>query len=326
MFRFFYTGKWLSWSIFGTAFIIAATWYQATLDVKINDWFGEFYDSLQTALAKPGTVTEKDIITLIMTFGMIAGVWIVVAAIKDFFTSHWIFRWRQSMSEYYHMTYNDARHIEGASQRVQEDTLKFARIIETLGVGLLDALFILILFTPKLQELSTRVTELPWIGHVDGSLVWLAIMTAIGGTVILAIVGFKLPRIEYDIQKEEAAYRKELVLGEIDPLKAPPTVVSDLFSRVRKIHFKSYFHYAYFNLVRWSYFQGMVVVPYVALAPTIVSGAVTLGFIQQIVRAFDKVEKSMQYIVRSWPTIVELLSVYKRLREFEQTITRKQST
>ena len=32
--------------IFGSIFIIS-TWYQVQLDVKINEWFGEFYDTLQ---------------------------------------------------------------------------------------------------------------------------------------------------------------------------------------------------------------------------------------------------------------------------------------
>ena len=35
------------------------------------------------------------------------------------------------------------------------------------------------------------------------------IISALGGTFVLAVVGIKLPGIEYDIQKEEA-YRKEL--------------------------------------------------------------------------------------------------------------------
>ena len=61
----------------------------------------------------------------------------------------------------------------------------------------------------------------------------------------------------------------------------------------------------------------MVIVPYLALAPTIVSGAITLGFVQQITRAFGRVENSLQYLVRSWSTIVELISVWKRLSEFE---------
>ena len=41
---------------------------------------------------------------------------------------------------------------------------------------------------------------------------------------------------------------------------------------------------------------------------------------QQIIRAFGRVEGSMQYILKAWPTIIELASVYKRLREFESKI------
>ena len=69
-----------------------------------------------------------------------------------------------------------------------------------------------------------------------------------------------------------------------------------------------------------AYLQGMVIVPYLALAPTIVTGAITLGFVQQIIRAFGRVETSLQYLVRSWPIIVELISVWKRLNEFENKL------
>jgi peptide/bleomycin uptake transporter len=41
---------------------------------------------------------------------------------------------------------------------------------------------------------------------------------------------------------------------------------------------------------------------------------------QQIVRAFGRVESSFQYLVNSWTDIVELISVFKRLRAFEQQI------
>ena len=50
------------------------------------------------------------------------------------------------------------------------------------------------------------------------------------------------------------------------------------------------------------------------------AGVVTLGVMQQIIRAFGRVEGSMQYLLKAWPTIIELASVYKRLREFESQI------
>ena len=61
-------------------------------------------------------------------------------------------------------------------------------------------------------------------------------------------------------------------------------------------------------------------VGYVLLAPAIVAGVMTLGVMQQILRAFGRVEGSLQYLFKAWPTIIELASVYRRLREFEKQI------
>ena len=134
------------------------------------------------------------------------------------------------MAQYYHEQWLKARLTEGASQRVQEDTLKFARIMEGLGVGLLDSIMTLAAFLPILWGLSKQVNSLPWIGQVDHALVWVAIITALGGTALLAAVGIRLPGIEYDIQKEEAGYRKELVLGEEDPIRAAPPKLGQLYN------------------------------------------------------------------------------------------------
>ena len=226
MYKFFTTKRWFRWSIFGSMFILISTWYQVQLDVKINEWFGEFYDTLQKALTTPGSVTEVEFIAYLFTFAKIAGVWVLIAVLTGYFTSHWVFRWRTAMADHYHSQWLKARLTEGASQRVQEDTLKFARIMEGLGTGLLDSIMTLIAFTPILWELSKKIDALPWIGQVNHALVWVAIISALGGTILLAIVGIKLPGIEYDIQKEEAAYRKELVMGEDDPIRAAPPTLS----------------------------------------------------------------------------------------------------
>ena len=76
----------------------------------------------------------------------------------------------------------------------------------------------------------------------------------------------------------------------------------------------------YFDIAKWSYLQFGVLVPYMALGPTIVSATITLGVMQQIVRAFGRVESSFQFLVRSWSIIVELISIYKRLVAFEKAL------
>ena len=67
-----------------------------------------------------------------------------------------------------------------------------------------------------------------------------------------------------------------------------------------------------------------MLVGYILLAPAIVAGVMTLGVMQQILRAFGRVEGSLQYLFKAWPTIIELASVYRRLREFEKKIKIKE--
>ena len=129
----------------------------------------------------------------------------------------------------------------------------------------------------------------------------------------------RLVGVEYDIQVKEAAYRDELVYTQRNG-KVRAKTLSELFEGVRSIHYKNYFRYLWFNIGRMTYYQANVLTAYIFLAPAIVGGLITLGVMQQIARAFGKVESSMQYFINVWPTIIELASVYKRLREFEAKI------
>jgi len=95
-----------------------------------------------------------------------------------------------------------------------------------------------------------------------------------------AAVGYKLPGLEFNNQKVEAAYRKELVFGEDSAERAQPMQITELYSSVRKNYFKLYFNYLYFNVFRYAYLQGANFVPLVAMAPTIVAGAITFGTFQ----------------------------------------------
>lgn len=317
---FFMSRRWIGWSIPGAALILFVTWYKVELDVKINEWFGEFYNLVQKALATPGAVTLDQFMAQLTTFGGIAGLYVLIAVLDDFFIKHYVFRWRTAMNDFYAAHWHLVREIEGASQRVQEDTMRFARLMEGLGVSFMRSVMTLIAFLPILWVLSEKVTELPWIGAVSHSLVWVSIVFAIIGTVLLASVGVKLPGLEFENQRVEAAFRKELVLGEDDKSRAASDVLLGLFQEVRHNYFRLFFHYMYFDVARYSYLQFSVLVPYIALAPTIVGGVLTLGMMQQIVRAFGRVEHSFQYLVESWTTIVELISVYKRLRGFERQV------
>ena len=325
MFRFFTESSWYLWSWAGSFVILSSLWVQVKIDVKINEWFGEFYDMIQKALSKPNSITIEEYWSSLLSFTTLAAMYVGVAVIVSYFTSHYLFRWRTSMVEWYHSVYEKARKIEGASQRVQEDTIKFSRIMESLGTSLIEAIMILVEFMPILFGLSVGIPIFffgDWnYGLIVGALIW-----SLGGTIFLIILGLilRLVGVEYDLQKKEAAYRKILVIAEDDGSVRPKNI-EELFDDVRKIHFLSYLRYLYFNIGRIAYLQANVLSAYIFLAPAIVAGAVTLGVMQQIIRAFGRVEGSMQYILKAWPTIIELASVYKRLREFEFKINQEYS-
>ena len=320
MFRFFIIKKWLMWSWLGSLVILSSLWVQVKIDVKINEWFGKFYDMIQKALAKPNAITLSEYWESLFSFISLAGLYVAVYVVISFFTAHYLFRWRTAMVEWYHSVYDDARKIEGAAQRVQEDTIKFSRIMESLGTSFIEALMVLFQFIPILLGLSIGI-PIYFFGDWQYGLITGALLWTLGGTVFLIGLGWvlRLVGVEYDLQKREAAYRKLLVIAEDDGTIRPKKI-EELFDDVRSIHFLSYIRYLYFNIGRMAYLQANVLSAYVFLAPAIVAGVVTLGVMQQIIRAFGRVEGSMQYLLKAWPTIIELASVYKRLREFEANI------
>ncbi len=312
--------KWYFWSVLGTALIIFTTYFQVQVSVAINDWYGPFYDLIQAALGKTRPVTLTEFFTELLTFMGIALVAVIVGVLTRFFVSHYVFRWRTAMNDYYTANWSKLRAVEGAAQRVQEDTMRFASTMEGLGKSLIDSVMTLIAFLPVLLRLSKDVTDIPIIGNIPYALVIVALVWSLLGTGLLALIGIRLPGLEFKNQRVEAAFRKELVYGEDNADRATPPTLSELFTAVRKNYFKLYWNYTYFNVGRIVYLQTDNIFPYIILAPTIVAGKITLGAMNQILNAFGQVKDSMQYLVNSWSTIVELISIFKRLRIFESAI------
>jgi peptide/bleomycin uptake transporter len=321
LFWYFYRrNEWYRWSVVGSTVILLVIYFNVQIDAFINDWQGSFFNLLQQALSQPGSVDPVTFYGQIFLIAAILLPNIIVLVILAFFTAHYVFRWRKAMNAYYMGYWQDIRTVEGAAQRVQEDTMRFASIVEDLGTSFFSSLITLAVFLPILWGLSQHITELPVLGEIPGSLVWVALLSAAFGTVLLAAVGIKLPGLQFENQKVEAAYRKELVYGEDDEGRAEPRTVRDLFSLVQRNYFRIYWHYTYFNLARYAYLQLAAYIPLLAMSPSILAGTLTLGLYQQVANAFGQVASSFQFLARAWTTIIELMSIHRRLRLFESHI------
>jgi peptide/bleomycin uptake transporter len=321
---FYSNHRWRAWSVWGSTLIVLSYYFNVQIDVYLNNWYGSFFDMLQAALTKSRPVSEWEYYSSLFSVTGILVVNIIFLVLLSFFTAHYVFRWRQAMNDYYVVHWKKVRKIEGASQRVQDDTMRFARGLQGLGVSFISSMMTLIAFLPLLWTLSKQVTKMPVLGDIDGSLIFVALISASFGTILLALVGIRLPGLEFRNQRVEAAYRKELVYGEDHDDRAEPVTLAELFTAVRKNYFRLYFNYMYFNVAKFAYLQGATFVPYFALGPTVVAGAITFGVFQQISQAFSQVDSSFRFFASSWNDIVEMISIYKRLRAFEDAIEGEQ--
>ena len=162
---------------------------------------------------------------------------------------------------------------------------------------------------------------MPFLKDITGSLVWVALILSLGGIAISWIVGIKLPGLEYNNQKVEAAFRKELVYGEDDRKNyvQAPTILQ-LFTGIKFNYHKLYLHYGYFDLWAIWYRQLFVIVPLIIMAPGLFTAAFTLGIMMQVSNAFGEVKDAFSVFLYNWTRITELRSIHKRLMEFEHSI------
>ncbi|QWU79527.1 long-chain fatty acid ABC transporter, fused permease and ATPase components, SbmA family [Campylobacter novaezeelandiae] len=276
----------------------------------------------------------KDFYSLIIIFLCIALPYVIIATINIYFASIYAFKWREAMTfDYLKFWKQKDDNIEGSSQRIQEDIYNFSKIVEQLGLAFIKALMTLIAFIPILWTLSDQISHslsqnlskdslFYFLVNLDGFLVYIALLISLGGLIISWFIGIKLPGLEYNNQKAEAAFRKELVFAEDNRKQyAKNETMIELFIGLKFNYHRLFLHYGYFNIWLILFKQILVIVPFLIIAPSLFTGAIGLGVVMQINNAFDQVRTSFSVFIENWTTITQLRSIYKRLNEFEKNIS-----
>lgn len=295
----------------------------------------EYFFNSRAMIEKPN-YSANDFYALILVFLAIAIPYVLIATINIYFASVYAFKWREAMTfSYLKFWKNKDDNIEGSSQRIQEDTYNFSKIVESLGLSFIKALMTLVAFIPILWSLSDVVSKalfanlsenssFYFLKNIDGLLVYIALLISLGGLVVSWFVGIKLPGLEYNNQKAEAAFRKELVYAEDNRKEyAKNETMIELFTGLKFNYKRLFLHYGYFNIWLILFEQMIVIVPFLIMAPGLFAGAIGLGIVMQINNAFDQVRSSFSVFITNWTTITQLRSIYKRLKEFEKNISYK---
>ena len=359
---------------FGLVGVVGYSVFLAWVKREINTWYNTFYDLMASAgtaalleninnttdevhalpaevgsglffpaapPSSPGAPTLADY-RVRVSDELRAFAWIVVPLVcvspgAKWLRSAWAFSWRMALMRSYLRAWDEKREpIEGASQRLHEDSQRFASALMGCLVTVLDAVFTLIVFTPVLIDLSERIAPPAELGAFRGAWLWiLASGAAVGGLGGAVFFGKHLVTLEVNNQLVEALLRKDLVLLETTPAVivgqtieqqqyAPWRFFEETLNRLYRNYHALFRHFSLLNTWLSFYDQVMTLLPYFVAAPLLFAAdperRITLGTLIQMSNSFEKVFSSLSVVAENWGAVNEFRSVLVRLREFEHQL------
>lgn len=251
--------------------------------------------------------------------------------------------------------------VEGAAQRVHEDTQRFASGLNGCMVVVLDALFTLVVFVPILVDLGERIVSPTWATMLGSY--WIVALAAFSATIALIIaatIGRRLVGLEIANQRVEARLRHMLVVLEMSPHvgvhsdvhsyvhncmhnavhngvnnnnnnnnsddeNPPANVFVSTWNDLYKNYHNLFLSFMYLNTWLTTFEQYVVMLPYMVAAPLLFAPepvTITLGTLVKLSNAFGKVFGSFNIVGDNWASINDFCSCVVRLREFEKSISR----
>ena len=226
-------------SYFGSVILVLMAMMLALLDGFVNTWYGAFYNlggasaEMLTNINNTGssnttTIHEArdaglaEVTKLMTTFCIVVFPAQVLQPLMEFVNQHFSFTWRLCMMESYISRWealdSRMRDVEGASQRIHEDTQRFALSLQRGASASLQALLKLAVFIPRLNALSAQMplpsylVGKPFIA--EGWILHTAVASAVIGYSVALHVARHLVDLDINNQRVEARLRKRLVIAE----------------------------------------------------------------------------------------------------------------
>ena len=315
--------------------IIALTLALVYVNVLLNGWRNDFYNALQ----------DKDRAAFyhqLLKFTLLAAAFIIFAVYQLYLTQMLQIRWRRWLTERYVGDWLGARahyrmRLTGSSngsgtdnpdQRIADDLARFCTSTLELVLGLIKALVSLASFSVILWQLSGL---LPFtLGGttyvVHGYMLWIALLYALVGSLIMQKLGRPLTALNFMQQKYEANFRFSLVRvrenseaialyrGEADETAALKLRFADVFVNWWAIMKRQ-------KIITWfgaGYGQIAIIVPYIVAAPRYFSGGFQLGGLMQTASAFGEVQDALSWFISNYTSLADWKATVDRLTSFHQ--------
>ncbi len=314
--------------------IVALNLGNVYLSVQFNEWYNEFYNSLQNY--------DKDAFSAeLFRFSYLAASSIVMGVYSSYLNQMLQIRWRRWMTVDYIARWLDRKTYyrmqlagnpaDNPDQRIAEDISSFIEVTLNLSLGLLSSVVTLFSFLFILWNLSGDLT-IPLGGGkifvLPGYMVWVVLVYSILGTWITGKLGRPLVALNFDQQRYEADFRFSLVrfrenAESVAFYRGEEQEKSGFFARFSHV-FENYWEIMKRNKkLSWftsGYGQIAVIFPFLVAAPRYFAKQIPLGGLIQISSAFDHVRGSLSFIIDSYTSIANWRAVIQRLSGFMEGV------
>jgi putative ATP-binding cassette transporter len=313
--------------------VVALNLVAVYVDVLLNEFNRDFYNALE----------QKDFAEFkaqLLRFSYLAFFFIVVAVYKFYLTQLFELRWREWLTRRYidRWLANRAfykvelfhRATDNPDQRIAEDVRGVTEKTVELSMGLLNSVVTLGAFLSILWAVSGPLkfalggSEIT----VPGYMVWVAIVYALGGSLLIHWIGKPLVNINNRAQKVEADFRYSLVrvrenaesialyggeAGERDVLRnrfgAVLATTIELIKRQKTL-----------LTARVFYAQIAVIFPILVAAPRYFAGSIKLGELMQVASAFGQVQGALSWFIDAYANLAAWKASVDRLLSFDDAL------
>jgi putative ATP-binding cassette transporter len=319
--------KLVAW--FGFLIALIFNIFPIIANILLNIWNVEFYDSLQQ-------LNQSKFIKALWDFSWIVTLTVIAYCSSAYIVRWYSLRWRRWATYHFLDQWIDKQSFyslmllqnapDNPDQRISDDLNTFTNVTITLALSYIQEIGNVIAFIGILAGISGPIAfKLLGINfNIPAYLVWIALLYSGFGTYLAIKIGKPLIKLDIQQEKVEADFRYHLVrvrerreeiafykggAQEHKGLNQRFSAIWDNVLRVLKCTI-------YLNLMQNFYMNASTVVPILAAAPRLFSGAITFGVLMQIGGAFRQLQNSLSVIVLSFQEIAQWLAASKRLQQF----------
>ncbi len=328
--------KWIARGLL--AVVVALNLGQVGLDVVLNYWNNDFYNTLQNK-------DQAGFWHQIGKFFIIAIPYLIVYVYATYLQQMLQIRWRKWMTDrtlrhwlnkqnYYRLQLKPGQ-ADNPEQRIEQDIALFTDNTLDLSLGFMSSVVTLLSFITVLWTLSGAL-NFAIGGHafsIPGYMVWVAIIYAAVGSFLAYYIGRPLIRTNFELQRSNASFR----FGMTRLRENAENVAFYRGEEPERLElmflFGSVWHY-WGHLMRQQKRLNFFIIfyrllanifPIVVASPRYFSNAIQLGGLMQIASAFGSVQGALSWFVSAFTGLASWKATVDRLIGFVDALEQSEA-